>query len=385
MIEATEHMIGDGRTRWMQWALIVLFLGGLSLPALLLFAGPTRDVSLVEKRKLAPLPEFSLNRASLASFPSRFEAYFNDHFGGRDSLIRLHHLVKVKWLKTSPVDKVLLGKDGWLFFTENRMVDSIRGVNPLSPEELAGVRRNLELRQTMLASFGVRYLLVLAPNKQSIYPEFLPDMVRPFVGPSRLDQIVTYMGLSSTVPILDLRPPLRKAGERELVYLTKDTHWNQRGAYVAYRSIMEVLGEWFPALTPPLAEDAVVQTREPSVRGDLADMLLLKHLMSEEAPFVRVKEPAAVADEAINSYLKQFDTRYSIDYQRPFARRSPKGTLRAMVFRDSFFTDVLPFIAENFSQSVYFYEPFNEELFYKVMFRQMKPDVVIEEVIERNL
>ena len=105
-------------------ALVVLFLLTLSLPVLLLIVGPKEEIAVNEKRKLAVFPELSLEQEAISSFPEKFEIYFNDHFGARKHLIHIHHYIKTMWLKRSPVEKVLIGKDDWLFYTDMKMVDS---------------------------------------------------------------------------------------------------------------------------------------------------------------------------------------------------------------------------------------------------------------------
>jgi alginate O-acetyltransferase complex protein AlgJ len=364
--------------------IIGLFLVLLCLPSLLLILSPKKDVAVSEKRKLAAFPEISFKAQSIRDFPAAFETYFNDHFGGRQTLIRWHHYIKAMWLKSSPVKKVMMGKDGWLFYTENKMLESFRGANPFTGPELMAYKRALEKRQNVLARQGIRYLFVIAPNKQSIYPEYLPDRITRVGRQSRLDQLLGFLNQYSTVEFLDLREPLRSRKKDGLLYLTKDTHWNQQGAFIAYQDIIKRLNRWFPALKPLSDEDVQVEVKI-SVRGDLAGMLSLRDELPENAPFVGVKKKMAGPDNEINKYLKAFDGRYSIKYHRPFARRNEKGTHRVVVFRDSFFTDIIPFLSESFGQAVYFYEPFNYDLFFQLALKKFKPDVVIEEIIARNL
>jgi hypothetical protein len=50
-------------------------------------------------------------------FPDQFDAYFRDNFGWRDRVIRWHHLFKYRALGQSPVSDVIVGRDGWLFYS----------------------------------------------------------------------------------------------------------------------------------------------------------------------------------------------------------------------------------------------------------------------------
>jgi alginate O-acetyltransferase complex protein AlgJ len=131
--------------------------------------------SSTEKRRLAELPTLELKPGSLATLPSRFEAYFNDHFGYRNLFIRRYNRIMKKYFAKSPVPDVLIGKNNWLFFTESNLIDDFVGADPFTQAELETWRSNLEHKRDWLAKHGIRYLFVVAPNKQTIYPEYLPD------------------------------------------------------------------------------------------------------------------------------------------------------------------------------------------------------------------
>jgi hypothetical protein len=45
-----------------------------------------------------------------------------------------------------------------------------------------------------LRIIGARYLLLIALNKESICAEHLPAWIGPKLGPSRLDQLIAYLG-----------------------------------------------------------------------------------------------------------------------------------------------------------------------------------------------
>ena len=86
---------------------------------------------------------------------------------------------------------------------------------------------------------GIPYLFVVAPSKHDVYPEFMPDRLNRVRDDSRLDQLMAYIEAFFPAPpvdILDLRPTLaeaRKSGVR--LFHKTDTHWNDRGAWAAYR------------------------------------------------------------------------------------------------------------------------------------------------------
>src|SRR5271165_2755891 len=110
---------GPPRTRKVDFkdlALIIVFLAAITMPLAGQFLHLDCGIKLNDNRVLEPLPELKLDRASLAAFPAKFEAYFNDHFGFRQRLIHWLSVVKVLGLGVSSSRDVILGRNGWIFY-----------------------------------------------------------------------------------------------------------------------------------------------------------------------------------------------------------------------------------------------------------------------------
>src|SRR5262245_15939830 len=199
-----------GVQRLTEVAVIAIFIITISLPLSGKLLGLESAFALTENRFPAPFPTFELKGWSLVTFPRRFERYWDDSFAFRRHLIRWHSLAKLR-LGLSPSPKVLLGKDGYLFYAAEQSVDYFRAVKPFTAAELVRWREDLEGRRAWLAERGIRYLVVVAPNKETIYPEFMPPEVRPVRAETRLDQLLADLQANSTIEVLDLRGPLRRA------------------------------------------------------------------------------------------------------------------------------------------------------------------------------
>jgi len=118
----------------------------------------------------------------------------------------------------------------------------------MSEPELAQWKTYLEERQNRRSARNIKSIFVIAPDKQSIYPEMLPVYLLP-KGSTRVDQLIAYLREThSPANVLDLRPVLLEAKHDGLVYFPQDTHWNGRGYFAAYRAISRRLQEWFPDL-----------------------------------------------------------------------------------------------------------------------------------------
>jgi alginate O-acetyltransferase complex protein AlgJ len=157
--------------RWPNIVVIGLFALLLWLPSLDFVFHFDHTPPFKEKRVLAQFPKLKLGLGGLKEYITGLEAYFNDHFGYRNQLIFWHTKWTHDFFRDSSVPKVLIGKDGWLFWAGDQMVEHYRGVNQFTPQELEDWKTLLEHRRDWLAERGIKYLFVIAPDKSSIYPE----------------------------------------------------------------------------------------------------------------------------------------------------------------------------------------------------------------------
>lgn len=353
--------------------LIALFVAVIALPLIGRALPLDTAFALSENRRPAPFPALALKGWVLVSFPRRFERYWDDSFAFRQVLIRWHSLGKIA-LGVSPSPKALIGKEGFLFYTHERSLEYFRRVTPFTAAELAQWQRSLEERQAWLSARGIRFLPVVAPNKETIYPEFMPDIYRPLRADSRLDQLLAHLRRSgSTVEILDLREPLRRAKADVRIYHRTDTHWNEAGAYVAYGEIMRRLARWFPdAAFAPLPAERVVRT---SSGGDLAKVLALEDRFREERVDLALRGPRRARPAAL-------DLPPGIPNPEDFsAFECPGCGPRAIMYQDSFNTDLAPLLSEHFSRIVYG----SGSRLPAALFDRERPAVFIHEFVERVL
>ena len=339
-----------------EWLIIGLFVIAISSPIVATKYKTDLSPSFDENRQLAQFPKLLLQPNALARFPGDFGRYFNDHFAFRRMLIHWHALVKVKWLGVSTSAKVIVGKDGW-FFDANNLGP------PLTQEQLARWREALSARNAWLAARGIKYLFVVAPLKQTIYPEYVREPGQASHG-SRLDQLVNALR-DSPVEIIDLRPALLEAKRRNDVYFKTDGHWNQLGSFIAYQAIIQDLSKSFPTLKPLPSSD-LNRTAPLPVSGGLVKMLGLQHWITETDTLFVLRETSVIIKGNPG------------DPNELTESEQPGSGLRLVVFRDSFAGALVPFLSLHFSRAVYVWQqPFDRGLI-----ESERPNVVIQEVYE---
>jgi alginate O-acetyltransferase complex protein AlgJ len=351
--------------------LIAIFIATLWLPITGMVLNLDRDGPSAENRTLAGWPELRLDEASLRALPEQLTRYFEDHFAFRQRLVRWQAAVRLRMLGVSPSKAVIKGRDGWLFYADDGAMADYAEAPPFAEAELEQWRGTLQDTSDWLRAQGIAYVFVIVPDKHVIYREYMPETIRRSAI-SRIDELVSHLREHSTVRVVDLRPPLLAAKARERLYHRTDTHWNDRGAFVGYQSIIDALTEEFPALrhrSRSAFEPRVV--RSPGL--DLAGMLGLTEVLSEEDLVLVPRHPTARILEPLHPNRRLTHGRIVTD--------APNRGPRAVVFMDSFGPALVPFLSEDFSRVVYLWQ---DNIDPQVV-QQERPQVVIQEWVGRAL
>lgn len=367
------------------WLIISLFSTLICVPLVLALTGPGQDYSSEEKRFLAEFPKFGSPGQGFTVLARDIDRYYQDHFGLREFFIHRYHREVNKRFAAASAPDVLTGKDGWLFYTGERVLEDLMGRIPLSREQLAQLAARVGDTRAWLAAKGISYLALVAPDKQSIYPEYLPDFYQNAKGATRLDQAVAALNRDPATAILDLRPVLLRNKEQRL-YDKTDTHWNQLGAYCGSREILRAVAERFPG------EDfqtdfsvGALWRQDPA--GDLAQLSGRGETLSEMRPemfaLLRAKEIELSPSLREILKLKQLD---------PYYTKRQGRKLRVLVLHDSFMNPMKPFLSESFGEVLYIWKYFDRnienflsrEVMDKVL-AEYQPDLVIDQVVERHL
>jgi alginate O-acetyltransferase complex protein AlgJ len=353
--------------------LIASFLVVLWLPALDSFLGLDSTPPPNENRTFATFPSFD-GPGKSQQFIRGVDAYFTDHFGFRKRLVTWNNEWKNKWFHEAPFSSVMAGRDGWLYLASYQMVEHYTGLSRFTPEDLSDWQKLLEARRDWLARFNTKYIFVIPPDKQSIYPEHLPEWLKKSNRPPKLDQFVEHMKTHSTVEVLDLRNPLLEAKQTEQVYPLTDTHWNQLGAFIGCQEIIKALVRQLPNLHP-LSLEQFERKPEPDRQGDLARMAGQAQLEPKQFSLVP-RPPLAPLQRTTGKALPSKHW----PLPDPVITLNPNARSEAIVFRDSFSDNLIPFLGYHFNQVIYISRFEWDTAFIE----REKPMVVIDELLERS-
>jgi len=339
-----------------------------------------KQVSNVEKRNLNPLPSMPASVAEFINFPRQFNLYYADHFGLREKLTKKYFKMINKLNGKSSVDDVTTGKDGWLFLGSirpgykrfNDPFGDVTNVNLYSVAELEEFSRSITRLKNWLAQQGIQYIFIITPNKHTIYFDKLPEHIKKQNSESATDQLISYLRQHTDVKLVDLRSALFKAKNKQQLYFKYDTHWNHYGANIAQNEILKGIKTFFPEQIKP-----VLLMPE--------QFNLLTKTDSDLAAFAKITGAQDIDPRpTFNRSCSIVDKKAKIKLTDTFTMRCDANNLTALVFRDSFFTALEPYISRSFKRSTYIWHRINYQSLSKHIERD-KPDIVIDEVIERTL
>lgn len=344
-------------------AYIVIFFAVCAVPGVTLLSGV--ESPNYENRTLAALPALWDENGFNRDFPSRFDAYFSENFGLRSLLVTANAALRAALLHDSADGQVILGEDGWLYFGET--LDEYLGRGTLTDEQIARLARALALQREILAARGVAFLVALSPDKNTVYPEYMPSRLVPQSGENNLDALQAAM-TQAGVAYADLKAALLAAREEGQLYHKLDTHWNNRGALTAYRTLLAAVAGQLPGFEYDEYRGASSRV-ERRWSGDLSVMLF---------PALNILDDQVVYDiGTLYRAVRPYHTARDISIQTA----SDVNETGLLVFRDSFCDALLPLLSNAFGQALYSRAvPYDYSLL-----DETGAQVVILEIVERNI
>lgn len=307
----------------------------------------------------APVPRLTkLDGAFNPDFLSEASDWFADRFAFRRELSTGWSGLNANILRSSVNKDVILGRDGWLFFADS--AEDYCG-EVLPDDVIDRIAERLAELSSFCQSCGAEFIFTVAPNKNSVYPQFMPVRYPASEDSdgsnvSRLYRRLEELGVRYT----DLHAAF--AEEEELLYFRTDSHWNAKGAALAADRILTASGRTSAFYDGSFRPGA-------SHEGDLYAMLYPSGTVTEPDPeyvpgFRFTCQEDARGGEAIE-----------------FRTENPSGTGRLLCCRDSFGNSLYPYLAESFASAVFCRS--SEPDPGKIMDGAF--DTVIFEIVERNI
>lgn len=302
-------------------------------------------------------------------FPKKADDYFSQKFGFRNRLVHLGNGLKMLLFKTSGQDEVIVGEEGWLFYAS--ALKDYTGTDRFTQAQVDRIAVILKMMQDYVTDCGKDFIFFSAPNKMSVYGEYMPYYYREAKTAGKYEALCARLAKLG-VHNVNLKNVLsvRKLGGVQL-YHKLDSHWNNYGAAAAYEAVAQALCDAYGGEYSGWTN----YTGKPyrlvnNFSGDLQSMLF---------PYSDKKDAQAVFDvEERFEYISRF--RGPDDLLIITENSAPALEKSVTLFRDSFGNALYWFFAEEYASLTA-----KRESSYNIYQAVQNSDLIAVELVERNL
>lgn len=223
-----------------------LFLAAFSICCLIPMTHISDAVkSIREARMLAVKPEMKAVFERGADYGRKYEQWFNDHMGGRTSLIKLHDSIRNELSRIPRTKSAIYLKEAGMEFYA-----------PFLPEfdtkqsYLQSIVNNLISLNQFCQQNQIKFYVLEVPKKEVIYKELLSTEYgfdeKEFTRVSRAQETLRNEIRQRHIPYIYPYSALRSAAKRDHIFHQWLHHWTDWGAFIGYRELMKEIGKDFP-------------------------------------------------------------------------------------------------------------------------------------------
>jgi hypothetical protein len=220
--------------------LIILWLAFLAAPLLNNVLHIIKSKDLEGAVQVSPDVTFSIEGWLSGVYQQDKEKYFNDNFGFRSDLIRVHNQLGYSLFDKLNAKSVVLGKDNYLF--EKGYIDAYYGGNFIGDSLIDDRIRKIQILSDTFASMGKKMIVVLAPSKVRFYPDKIPDSLRKTVLPGNYERYSQHLKLSGK-QVFDCNKyfDFIRDTSRYSLFTQYGTHWSMYGAGLVKDSLQHII------------------------------------------------------------------------------------------------------------------------------------------------
>ncbi len=295
------------------------------------------ETSPNENRVLAKYPKLLGENGINTLFGKKVENWFNDRFFGRRFMLSTEEKMKRLIEPHRGNKKVMVGKEGWLFYKGGNSVNNFINKSELSSHQMEKGTEYLIAINNWCKAHNKKFYYVLIPDKHRIYGEYVQYIQKIRPDSESIDnQWVNYIRQHSDVNVIYLYDTLMQHKGSDLLYWKEDTHWNHYGAYIGYKEIINELAENYN-IKP---YEVTKWKDEVNPNRDLSKMYTYGYRDKD----VKYKEPVMANKSSSCESIDEEDA------NNTELCHNLKKKLKAFVLRDSFSTALIPYYAETFGK-----------------------------------
>jgi len=172
-------------------------------------------------------PDFSYESWFNGSFQQSFDKYFNQNFGFRNNLVRIHNQLNYSLFKKANTQGVIVGKNNYLF--ERSYIDSYTGVNFIGQKTIDKNVQQIQKIYQHLKEHNTELLIIIAPGKGSFYPEYIPAYFKKHISDSTNYKNYREALAKTNIPLIDFNAYFMSIKDTVdfIIYPKTGIHWSQ--------------------------------------------------------------------------------------------------------------------------------------------------------------
>lgn len=305
--------------------------------------------------------------------------WINDNIGFRSTMLGLKGYIEYNILHKSPTSKVMLGKDGFMFYTWGNNIEIAQNKYPLNEREIRQTVKSLIIINDILEKDNKTFIFTIAPSKVSIYPEYLSNgnykrTVTPIdIFSERLKNKINFINLK------DVLYTEKEKNKEQLLYFKTDTHWNEYGAYIGYKKIIDKMNEI--NVFDKKEEYIPVTFYETTRTGEFANMMGGEFVLKPENVIGSKIINSTIQTQDYPDYLNAYKSKFKPIRIYYYENKNNEKNKNILLFSDSMFGswNIPQLFANHFNTYTHIWEhQFDNETIYK-----SNSDVIMLEMAER--
>jgi alginate O-acetyltransferase complex protein AlgJ len=372
---------------------ILIFMIIVSTPIFLLISyGVTVKGDIMPKSvkvNISKLPEWKWAVSNENNYPQYFDEWYNREFPLKDLYLEINKIIS-RCLWSSAVNKkVILGKAGWMYLNDENVVEQYRNIYPFTTAQLDMLIDSMKKRGAYLKRRGIEFVIVICPNKKSVYPEYLPDWCYKVDNGRSFTDAFVKMAQQNNLDVVDLRPVLNqaKALYGDYLYYTTDTHWSDLGAYVAYREIIGHINDQYSFQLKPVYMDNY-QVKRDRKGHDLATYAKVDGLVDDyllKMKYGHDHYRMTMCDDEGKCRPFGLDEEINLTKNMRVINENSANLQKALIFHDSFSLGISKLYNRTFDEIQWMHWVNADSCEMTKAVEKFKPDVVIYQVVERYI
>ena len=343
---------------------------------------------MIENRNLAKKPSVMKEEGFNLNFGKEAENWLNDHFYQRKTIIKYYKKISQKISGKVENDSTMLGKEGWLFYKKDNSITNFQNINLYSQEDLERIEEKLMRKQIWLEKQGIKYYIMIAPDKNKIYGEFYPSYIKKVNEKGKAQQLIDHLEKNNKVNIIYPYDQLMKEKSKGYLYWKDDTHWNEYGGFIGYTTLMNKIKIDFPN----------IQIRQENDYSKIEDIYtnegLRKMLSISDDKYSTTRYYRFIPKSGYNfiltklnnedvNFIPDKDFNFYLEINGTGNLSKSSNELKVLVFHDSFMKLMVQYISDTFGEVEYIWDDNLNNYQEKII--NEKPDIVIQELVERYI